>query len=107
MAVQYAPMDDSLARVVVDLSGRPYSVIKARWAASEVGRIPVSLWEHFLESFALRSRSNLHVKVFYGRDGHHQMEAVFKALARALCQASRFEPRRLNEVPSTKGALNV
>ncbi|GAP10419.1 imidazoleglycerol-phosphate dehydratase [Bellilinea caldifistulae] len=107
MAVQYAPMDDSLARVVVDLSGRPYSVIKARWEASEVGRIPVSLWEHFLESFALRSRSNLHVKVFYGRDGHHQVEAVFKALARSLCEASRLEPRRLNEVPSTKGALNV
>ncbi|MFN7037127.1 MAG: imidazoleglycerol-phosphate dehydratase HisB [Bellilinea sp.] len=107
MAVQYAPMDDSLARVVVDLSGRPYSVIKARWAAHEVGRIPMSLWEHFLESFALRSRSNLHIKVLYGRDGHHQVEAVFKALARSLCAASRFEPRRLDEVPSTKGALNV
>ncbi|GIV66852.1 MAG: imidazoleglycerol-phosphate dehydratase HisB [Chloroflexota bacterium] len=107
MAVQYAPMDDSLARVVVDLSGRPYSVIKARWAASEVGRVPISLLEHFLESFALRSRSNLHVRVLYGRDGHHQVEAVFKALARSLCAASRYEPRRLNEVPSTKGALNV
>ncbi len=61
----------------------------------------------FFESFALRSRANLHVKVLYGKDGHHQLEAVFKALGRALCAASRLEPRRLNEVPSTKGALNV
>ncbi len=106
-AVQYAPMDDSLARVVVDLSGRPYSVIKARWAANEIGKVPTSVWEHFLESFALRSRANLHVRVLYGKDGHHQLEAVFKALGRAFCAASRFEPRRLNEVPSTKGALNV
>ncbi len=107
MAVQYAPMDDSLARVVVDLSGRPYSVIKARWAAEEIGKVPTSLWEHFLESFALRARSNLHVKVLYGKDGHHQLEAVFKALARSLSAASRIEPRRFNEVPSTKGVLNV
>lgn len=107
MAVQYAPMDDSLARVIVDFSGRPYSVIRARWAADQIGGVPTSLWEHFLESFALRSRCNLHVKVLYGKDGHHQLEAVFKALGRALCAASRLDPRRMGEIPSTKGALNV
>lgn len=106
-AAQYAPMDDSLARVVVDLSGRPYTVIRCRWVMEQVGGIPTSLWEHFLESFALRARCNLHIKVFYGKDGHHQMEAVFKALGRSLCAASRLEPRRINIVPSTKGALNV
>lgn len=107
MAVQYAPMDDSLARVIVDFSGRPYSVIRACWAADQVGGVPTSLWEHFLESFAIRSRCNLHVKVLYGKDAHHQLEAVFKSLGRALCAASRLEPRRLNTIPSTKGALNV
>ncbi|MFZ6021812.1 MAG: imidazoleglycerol-phosphate dehydratase, partial [Chloroflexota bacterium] len=69
--------------------------------------VPTSLWEHFLESFALSSRCNLHVKVLYGKDGHHQLEAVFKALGRALCAASRLDPRRMGEIPSTKGALNV
>jgi imidazoleglycerol-phosphate dehydratase len=105
MASFDTPMDESLARVVVDFSGRPYAVIRAEWAAAEIGGIPASLFTHFLESFAQQARCNLHVQVLYGSDGHHQVEAVFKALSRALCAATRPDPRRGGAVPSSKGVL--
>jgi imidazoleglycerol-phosphate dehydratase len=105
MASFQTPMDESLARVVVDLSGRPYSVINVEWNAPIIGGIPSTLFEHFLESFAGTCRCNLHAKVLYGRDDHHKAEALFKALARALDQASQLDPRRASQVPSSKGKL--
>lgn len=101
----YMPLDEALAFVVVDLSGRPYAVIQADWHTPYVGNIPTSLFPHFLESFAVTARCNLHARVLYGRDDHHQVEALFKALARALSAAVQIDPRRAGAIPSTKGAL--
>lgn len=100
----YAPMDETLAFVALDLSGRPYSVIEAEWGQSLVGQIPTSLFPHFLESFAITARCNLHARVLYGRDDHHKAEALFKALARALDTATGIDERRKG-VASTKGTL--
>jgi imidazoleglycerol-phosphate dehydratase len=104
MAHAYVPMDESLAFVAVDLSGRPYCVAEAEWGMAPVGDIPTSLFLHFLESFAVTSRSNLHARILYGRNDHHKAEALFKALARALDAATQLDPRR-EDVPSTKGTL--
>ncbi len=104
MASFYTPMDETLAFVALDLSGRPYSVIDAEWGSALVGQIPTSLFPHFFESFAVTSRSNLHARVLYGRDDHHKAEALFKALARALDAATMMDERR-QTVPSTKGTL--
>ena len=105
MGSAYVPMDESLAFVCVDLSGRAYSVIQAGWSSPQVGSLPTSLLPHFLESFAVTCRCNLHAQVLYGRDDHHKAEAVFKALGRALQSATRLDPRRLESIPSTKGSL--
>ncbi len=105
MGHAYAPMDETLAWVVIDLSGRPYAVVQAQWHGPSVGGIPNSLWPHFLESFAVTARGNLHAQVLYGRDDHHQAEALFKALGRALDAATALDPRRGDTVPSTKGVL--
>lgn len=105
MASAYCPMDETLAFAAIDLSGRPYTVVQADWHTPTVGGIPVSLFPHFLESFALEARCNLHVRVLYGRDDHHQAEAIFKALARSLDAAVRIDPRRAGVVPSSKGVL--
>ena len=97
MASFTAPMDDSLAIVTVDLSGRPYAVVQAEWRGPSIGALPTSLVGHFLESFAFQARCNLHVRVLYGRDDHHQAEALFKALGRALdaaAQSTRAVPGR-------------
>jgi imidazoleglycerol-phosphate dehydratase len=104
MASFYAPMDETLAFVALDLSGRPYSVIDAEWGQAPVGQIPTSLFPHFFESFAITARCNLHARVLYGRDDHHKAEALFKALARALDAATTVDGRR-QTVPSTKGTL--
>ena len=104
MASCYVPMDEALAFIALDLSGRPYSVIDAEWGQAPVGQIPTSLFPHFLESFAVTARCNLHARVLYGRDDHHKAEALFKALARALDAATMIDPRRAS-VPSTKGTL--
>ncbi|MCX6079101.1 MAG: imidazoleglycerol-phosphate dehydratase HisB [Chloroflexi bacterium] len=100
----YVPMDETLAFAAIDLSGRPYCVVQAEWGQAPVGGIPTSLFPHFLESFAVTSRSNLHARVLYGRDDHHKAEALFKAVARALDIATQLDPRR-GSVPSTKGTL--
>ena len=100
----YVPMDETLARVIVDLSGRPYSVIDVEWHTPTVGGITTTLFEHFFESFAVTSRCNLHASVLYGRDDHHKAEALFKALGRALDAATQLDPRR-GGIPSTKGTL--
>ena len=105
MAHAYVPMDESLAFVAVDLSGRPYCIVDADWGMATVGEIPTSLFPHFLESFAIASRSNLHARILYGRDDHHKAEALFKALARALDAVTQIDPRRAETVPSTKGSM--
>ena len=105
MASFYAPMDETLALVALDLSGRPYAVIDAEWGMAPVGQIPTSLFPHFFESFAVTSRCNLHASILHGRDDHHKAEALFKALARALDAATRTDPRRGHTIPSTKGTL--
>ena len=99
------PMDECLASAAVDFSGRPYAVIQAKWRTPAVGGLPVTLFAHFLESFAIQARCTLHVRVFYGRDDHHQAEAIFKALARALSAAVALDPRRAGRIPSSKGVL--
>jgi len=99
------PMDESLACVAVDLSGRPYCVPEMAWAGPAVGGLPVTLIPHFFESFAVTARANVHARLIYGRDDHHKAEALFKALGRALDTATRLDPRRGKTVPSTKGTL--
>lgn len=101
----FAPMDETLAHVAVDLSGRPYAVVQAEWHTPYVSNIPTTLFSHFFESFAVTARCNLHARVLYGRDDHHQAEALFKAWARALDQATQIDPRRAGVIPSTKGTL--
>jgi imidazoleglycerol-phosphate dehydratase len=105
MGSAYAPMDEALAFVAADLSGRPYAVIQAEWHTPSLGLLPTALIPHFLESFAFNAKLNLHARVEYGRDDHHQAEALFKALGRALDAATAIDPRRSGTVPSTKGTL--
>ncbi len=105
MGHAYAPMDEALAFVAVDLSGRPYAALRMRWSAPAVGGIPNSLWPHFFESFAVTARCNLHARLLAGRDDHHRIEALFKAFARALDAATLLDARRRGAVPSTKGVL--
>ena len=99
----YVPMDEALALVAIDLSGRGYAVIDAEFRAPVLGTIPSSLIPHFLETLAVRARMNLHARVLYGRDDHHKAEAIFKALGRALAEAVKIDPRR--QTNSTKGSL--
>jgi imidazoleglycerol-phosphate dehydratase len=103
-AQTFMPMDETLALVAIDLSGRPYSYVDVEWSTPIVGGIPTSMFDHFFESFAVTSRSNLHAHVMYGRDDHHKAEALFKALARSLDAATQIDPRRIG-IPSTKGTL--
>jgi imidazoleglycerol-phosphate dehydratase len=100
------PMDEALALVAVDLSGRPYCVVEAEFATPRLGQLGTDLIVHLFESLANHARMNLHAKVFYGRNDHHKVEALFKALARALDAATQRDPRR-PDVPSTKGTLTV
>ena len=105
MSSAYVPMDEALAFVVIDLSGRPYTVIEMDWHTPAVGGIPTSLFPHFFESLAFACRCNLHARVLYGRDDHHQAEALFKALGRALREAVKVDPGLGGAVQSTKGSL--
>ncbi|MCZ2123016.1 MAG: imidazoleglycerol-phosphate dehydratase HisB [Anaerolineales bacterium] len=105
MGDAFAPMDETLAHVALDLSGRPYAVIQAEWHSPYVGNIPTTLFPHFFESFAVTARCNLHARILYGRDDHHQAEALFKAWARALDLATQTDARRSGSIPSTKGTL--
>src|SRR5687768_8280245 len=100
------PMDESLATVTVDLSGRPAFVFNVAFTGGTIGDFAVELVEEFLKALATSGRMNLHVNVAYGTNNHHIAEAVFKALARALRQAVEIDPRRAGDVPSTKGSLN-
>jgi imidazoleglycerol-phosphate dehydratase len=100
----YTPMDETLARAVVDLSGLSYLVYKVRNTRDRIGTFSVELAEHFWRSFVEHCKCNLHIEVFYGRNQHHIIEAVFKSAARALSQATRVD-ERIQGVMSTKGIL--
>jgi imidazoleglycerol-phosphate dehydratase len=100
----YVPMDETLARAVIDLSGRSYLVYHVAEKRDRIGNFSVELAEHFWYSFAEQARCNLHLEVLYGRNQHHLLEAVFKAASRALSQAVRLDPR-IEGVMSTKGTL--
>ena len=100
----YVPMDETLARAVIDFSGRPFVDFRAPADAPSIGAFPFSLIEEFLRGFAVNAGANLHVEVLYGRDGHHMAEGVFKALAKAVDLACRIDPR-VQGIPSTKGVL--
>ena len=99
------PMDDALAVAAIDLSGRPFSVISLKLAITKVGDLPAELVQDFFEGFARAARANVHLQVMYGRSSHHQLEAMFKAFARALRMACGRDRRLLRVMPSTKGVL--
>ncbi|MGX1901541.1 imidazoleglycerol-phosphate dehydratase HisB [Thermolongibacillus altinsuensis] len=100
----FVPMDDALAQVVIDLSNRPHFEFRGEFPSEKVGTFDVELVHEFLWKLALEARMNLHVIVHYGRNTHHMIEAVFKALGRALDEATMVDPR-IKGVPSTKGML--
>lgn len=98
------PMDETLARVVLDLSGRAFLEHRVPERVDAIGLFPFQLVEEFMRAFAFNLAANLHTEIIYGRDAHHMAEALFKGLARALDQAMRRDPRVIG-VPSTKEAL--
>ncbi len=104
MADATVPMDESLAMVVIDISGRGYPVLDIPLKGNDMAGFPADLVRHFLESFASEGKLSLHAKVLYGVNDHHKVEAVFKALGRALHAATRIN-ERAGGVPSTKGLL--
>jgi len=99
------PMDETLAVAAVDLSGRPHAVVDLRLKVARVGDLQSELVQDFFEGFAQGARANVHVKVFYGRSSHHQIEAIFKAFARALRVACSRDKQLGRMLPSTKGLL--
>jgi len=100
------PMDESLAQVAIDLSGRPAFVFNVKFPRGTIGDFPVELVEEFFKSVATNAKMNLHITVPYGSNNHHISEAIFKAAAKALRQAVSPDPRNPGGVPSTKGSLN-
>ena len=101
----YVPMDEALARVVLDLGGRPFVVFEAAFTRERVGELPTELVEDFVRGLAQTLGANIHVRVEYGRNDHHRIEAIFKALGRALRAAIERDSRFEDRIPSTKGIL--
>jgi len=99
------PMDETLAAVAIDLSGRPHCIVNAKIKAQRVGDFTVEVLEDFFQGFAQASRANVHLRCLYGRSSHHQIEAMFKAFARALRFAVSRDLRLKNVLPSTKELL--
>lgn len=100
----FVPMDEALAQVAIDISNRPHLEYRAEFPSAQVGSFTTELVHEFLWKFALEARITLHVIVHYGRNTHHMVEAIFKALGRALDEATSIDPR-VQGVPSTKGVL--
>jgi len=101
----YAPMDETLSRVAIDISGRPFLVWKAEFTQVKLGELDTELIEHWFHSFANAIGMTLHVETLYGRNNHHICESIFKACARALRSAVEIDPRKGDAIPSTKGTL--
>jgi imidazoleglycerol-phosphate dehydratase len=100
----FIPMDEALAQVVIDVSNRPHFEYRAEYPSSQVGSFSTELVHEFLWKLALEARITLHVIVHYGHNTHHMIEAIFKALGRAIDEATSIDPR-VKGVPSTKGVL--
>ena len=105
MAHAMVPLDEALALVAVDLGGRGYAALDMAFSTDRIGQLPTEMIGHLLSAFAIEGRFNLHVQVPAGTNDHHKAEAAFKALARALANAVRVDPRITGDVPSTKGTL--
>ena len=102
----FLPMDETLVMVSLDISGRPFLVYDAGGAMTPmIGKYDTELTEEFLRAFAFNAGITLHVKVMYGTNSHHKVEAIFKALGRALHAAVKINPETADEIPSTKGML--
>jgi len=99
------PMDETLAAAAIDLGGRPYCIVNAKFSASRVGDFQTELVEDFFQGFAQAAQANVHLRVLYGRSTHHQVEALFKAFARALRFAVSRDRRLRDVLPSTKELL--
>ena len=100
-----SPMDETLTRVAVDISGRPYLVWKTAFSQKKLGEMDTEMFEHWFHSFAQTAGLTLHVETLYGTNNHHITESAFKGLARALREAVEIDPRKAGVVPSTKGTL--
>lgn len=100
------PMDEALAMVAVDISGRGYAKVEASFEKEYINELPTDLIKHFFESFAIAARLNLHARLFAGENDHHKVEALFKALARALDMATQLDERIGDSIPSTKGVIS-
>jgi imidazoleglycerol-phosphate dehydratase len=101
----YSPMDETLSRVAIDISGRPFLVWKAEFTQVKLGELDTELIEHWFHSFAQEVGMTLHIETLYGRNNHHICESIFKGCARALRQATELDPRKGDAIPSTKGTL--
>jgi imidazoleglycerol-phosphate dehydratase len=99
------PMDDAMAAVAVDISGRGYSVLDLSFADNDMLGFATDLIRHFLESLSIEARLNLHARILYGNNDHHKAEALFKALGRALDIATSVDERLAGKLPTTKGML--
>ena len=105
MADNSVPMDEALAMVALDISGRGYAVLDMQFSGNDMGDFPTDLIRHFLESFAAEAKMNLHGRILYGINDHHKAEALFKALGKALYAATRVNERISGNLPSTKGII--
>ena len=105
MAYAIVPMDDALSEVAVDIGGRAYSVIELSFKKTSIGELNADLLRHFLVSFTSEAKINLHAKTLTGIDDHHKAEALFKALGRALDEATRIDERIIGIIPSTKEVI--
>jgi len=101
----YAPMDETLTRSAIDISGRPYLVWKIEFSQAKLGEFDTELFREWFHAFAGAAGITLHVETLYGRNNHHIIESAFKATARALRAAVTIDPRKADAVPSTKGTL--
>ena len=100
-----SPMDETLTRVALDISGRPWLVWKDLFSQTRLGTMDTEMFEHFFHSFAQAAGITLHVETLYGSNNHHIAEAAFKGVARALRTAIEIDPRKADAIPSTKGIL--
>ena len=101
----HAPMDETLTRCALDISGRPYCVYKSGFSQPRLGEMDTELFPHWFASFAQTAGITLHLETLYGENNHHIAESSYKALARALRQAIEIDPRKGDAIPSTKGVL--
>jgi imidazoleglycerol-phosphate dehydratase len=101
----HMPMDETLTRVALDISGRPFLVFKAEFGRDKVGAFDTELVREWFQAFAMNAGMTLHVETLYGTNDHHISESCFKGLARALRTAVAIDPRTAGEIPSTKGTL--